>query len=364
VADILRDDVGVQLIDPSGRRTPNADYDRHVAHLPAGDLVGLYEDMVVVRRLDRESEALQRQGQLGLWPSLLGQEAAQVGAGRALMPADFVFPTYREHGIAYTRGVDWVDMLRFWRGTHVGAWEPRRHGINTYSVIIPAQTLHAVGYAMGIQRDTGGAATLACFGDGATAQGDLAEAFVWASVFTAPVVFLCQNNQWAISEPLERQTRVPLYQRAAGHGFPGIRVDGNDVLAVIAVVGAALERARRGEGPTLVEAFTYRMGAHTTSDDPTKYRSAELTEEWSARDPIQRFRTWLRSEGVLTDAQEAAVQSAADDAAARLRDGCHSLPEPRWDSIFDHVYAEARPLLERQRAEHAALRATFEEAQA
>src|SRR5690606_7551460 len=184
----------------------------------------------LVRRLDTEATALQRHGELGLWAQLLGQEAAQIGSGRALAPQDFVFPTYREHGVAWTRGVDPLRLLSLFRGVDQGSWDPADHNFGLYTIVIGAQTLHAVGYAMGVQRDgavgTGDpardTAVMAYFGDGASSQGDVNEAFVWASVTNAPVVFFCQNNQWAISEPLERQTRVPLYKRAGGFGFPGV----------------------------------------------------------------------------------------------------------------------------------------------
>ena len=253
---------------------------------------------MLVRRVDAEATALQRQGELGLWASLLGQEAAQVGSGRALRPQDYAFPTYREHGVAWCRGVDPLNLLGLFRGVNHGGWDPDEKNFHLYTIVIGAQTLHATGYAMGIQRDgdvgTGDperdAAVIAYFGDGATTQGDVNEAFVFAAVQNAPVVFFCQNNQWAISEPIEKQTRIPLYQRASGFGFPGVRVDGNDVLAVYAVTKAALDDAREGNGPTFIEAFTYRMGAHTTSDDPTRYRVAAEVEVWKQRDPIARLR--------------------------------------------------------------------------
>ena len=283
----------VQLLTPEGQRVANpADYAHYVADLTDEDLRGFYRDLVLIRRVDAEATALQRQGELGIWASLLGQEAAQVGSGRALKPQDYAFPTYREHGVAWCRGVDPLNLLGLFRGVNHGGWDPNEKNFHLYTIVIGAQTLHATGYAMGIQRDgavgTGDpdrdAAVIAYFGDGATAQGDVNEAFVFAAVNNAPVVFFCQNNQWAISEPNERQTRIPLYQRARGFGFPGVRVDGNDVLAVYAVTKHALEEARTGQGPLLVEAYTYRMGAHTTSDDPTKYRvSAEVEVVEAAR---------------------------------------------------------------------------------
>jgi pyruvate dehydrogenase E1 component alpha subunit len=261
----------VQLLTPEGERVEHPDYS---VDLTDEEYRGLYRDLVLSRRIDTEATALQRQGELGIWASLLGQEAAQVGSGRALQPGDYAFPTYREHGVALTMGVDPLNLLGLFRGVNNGGWDPAEKGFHLYTIVIGSQALHATGYAMGMQRDGAENAVIAYFGDGATSQGDVNEAFIWASVFNAPVVFFCQNNQWAISEPLERQTRIPLYQRASGFGFPGIRVDGNDVLAVLAVTKAALAAAREGQGPTLVEAWTYRMGAHTTSDDPTRYRLA------------------------------------------------------------------------------------------
>ena len=207
--------------DPRGRAGRAS---RLPARLSARELQGLYRDLVLVRRIDTEAIALQRQGELGLWASLLGQEAAQIGSGRALGPQDMAFPTYREHGVAWCRGVDPVKLLGLFRGVSHGGWDPAEHNFHLYTIVIGTQTLHATGYAMGIQRDgpadEDGEAVIAYFGDGATSQGDVNEAFIWASVFNAPVVFFCQNNQWAISEPLERQSRIPLYQRAARLRLP------------------------------------------------------------------------------------------------------------------------------------------------
>src|SRR6185437_4130353 len=292
--------------------------------------------LVLIRRIDTEATALQRQGELGIWASLLGQEAAQVGSARALAPQDYVFPTYREHGVAWCRGVDPVTLLGLYRGVNLGGWDPDKYHFHLYTIVIGAQTLHATGYAMGIQRDgavgTGDpgrdAAVVAYFGDGATAQGDVNEAFVYASVFNAPVVFLCQNNQWAISEPNERQTRIPIFQRARGFGFPGVRVDGNDVLAMYAVTRAALERARTGEGPMLIEAFTYRMGAHTTSDDPTRYRIAAEVEEWKLKDPIARVKALLSRNGLADAPFFDEVERDADELAAHVRSECLAMPDP------------------------------------
>ena len=353
----------VQLMTPEGVRTSGSTYEEWVADVDADAMRGLYRDMVLVRRFDTEAVALQRQGELGLWASLLGQEAAQIGSGRAMLPPDHAFPTYREHGVAWCRGVDPVDLLGLFRGVTMGGWDATAHGIHLFTIVIGAQTLHATGYAMGIQRDgavgTGDpdrdAAALAFFGDGATSQGDVNEAFIWASVTNAPVVFFCQNNQWAISEPLERQTRIPLYRRAHGFGFPGVRVDGNDVLACLAVTRAALARAREGSGPMLIEAFTYRMGAHTTSDDPTRYRVAAELEQWRLKDPIERVRAWLVRGGHVDTSFFETLDAEADDLAHRVRDGCRALPEPDPASVFEHVYAGLDPDLRAQRDEVARL---------
>ena len=348
----------IQLLTPEGERVHHPEYD---VDLTPDELRALYRDLVLVRRVDAEATALQRQGELGLWAQLLGQEAAQVGSGRALRPDDFAFPTYREHGVAWTRGVEPLQLLGLFRGVSNGGWDPHEHNFALYTIVIGDQCLHAVGYAMGIQRDGADAAVIAYFGDGATSQGDVNESFVFASVYNAPIVFFCQNNQWAISEPLERQTRIPLYKRADGFGFPGLRVDGNDVLAVLAVTQAALAAARDGQGPTLIEAFTYRMGAHTTSDDPTRYRVAADLEAWKLKDPIERVKVYLARSGFADAAFFAGVEAEAEAMAVALRDGCRALPDPSPDSMFDHVYADPHPLVDAERAAFTAYHASFAE---
>src|SRR6266704_991631 len=350
----------IQLRAPEGERTEHPDYP---LELSAGQVRDLYRDLVLVRRIDFEAIALQRQGELGIWASLLGQEAAQVGSGRALGPRDMAFPTYREHGVAWCRGVDPIKLLELYRGVSHGGWDPAEHNFHLYTIVIGAQTLHATGYAMGIQRDglvgENGEAVIVYFGDGATSQGDVNEAFVFASVFNAPVVFFCQNNQWAISEPLERQSRVPLYQRASGFGFPGIRVDGNDVFACLAVTRKAMQAAREGQGPMLIEAFTYRMGAHTTTDDPTRYRLAAALESWKLKDPIERVKAYLiRSEFADRDFFEA-VDAEADQLGARVRKSCLEMPDPKPAAMFENVYAGPHPLIDAEREQFTAYLDSF-----
>jgi pyruvate dehydrogenase E1 component alpha subunit len=205
---------------------------------------------------------------------------------------------------------------------------------------------------------------VAYFGDGASSQGDVNEAFIFAASYNAPVVFFCQNNQWAISEPIERQTRIPLYQRALGFGFPGVRVDGNDVLATYAVTQAALQRARDGQGPTFVEAYTYRMGAHTTTDDPTRYRLSDDLENWKLKDPIARLEAYLRRNGLVDDQWIANLKTEADELGHHLREGCKALPDPQALDMFDHVYAEETPEIAAQRTGFAAYLESFEGARA
>ena len=351
----------IQLLTPEGERLEHPDYP---LELSTGEIKGLYRDLVIVRRIDTEAIALQRQGELGIWASLLGQEAAQVGSGRALGPRDMAFPTYREHGVAWCRGLDPLKLLELFRGVSHGGWDPAEHNFHLYTIVIGAQALHATGYAMGIQRDglvgENGEAAIVYFGDGATSQGDVNEAFVWASVFNAPVVFFCQNNQWAISEPLERQSRVPLYQRASGFGFPGVRVDGNDVFACLAVTRKAMQAAREGQGPTFIEAFTYRMGAHTTTDDPTRYRLAAELEAWKLKDPLERVKAFLVRTGAADAAFFEAVDAEAAGVGRGIRQGCLAMPDPEPLAMFDNVYSEPNALLASEREQYAAYLDTFE----
>jgi len=354
----------VQLLTPAGERREHPAYDFRGG---PDEIRSLYRDMALVRRFDVEATALQRHGELGLWAPLAGQEAAQVGAGRSLRRQDYVFPTYREHGVAWCRGIDPLQVLSLFRGIDYGSWDPEETGFQLYTLVIGAQALHAVGYALGVQRDhaigTGDpnrdTAVVAHFGDGATSQGDVNEAFVFAASYQAPVVFFCQNNQWAISEPLERQSRIPLYRRAEGFGFPGVQVDGNDVLAVRAVTEAALQRAREGGGPTLIEAFTYRMGAHTTTDDPTRYRLADEVEQWRQRDPLARVETYLRSNDLADQAFFDELAAEGDELGERLRAGVRAMAEPSAHQLFDRVNAEISEELAAQRDAYDVYLATF-----
>jgi pyruvate dehydrogenase E1 component alpha subunit len=317
----------------------------------------LYRRMVVIRRADQEALNLQRQGQLGLWGQFLGQEAVHVGATLALRESDWIFPSYREFGMAMCRGVDPAEMLTLFRGHTHGAWDPKRYHFAPLAIPVATQVPHAVGFAMGCRLKQTDEAVLVTFGDGATSEGDWHEAMNFAGVFRSPVVFLCQNNFWAISVPLTRQTAGSIAERAEGYGFPGLRIDGNDILGVFAATRAAAERARRGDGPYLIEAVTYRMGAHTSSDDPTRYRQASEVEAWSRKDPIVRYGTWLKSKDLLDEKFENAVRQEADRVAIEMREKlARAVMPPAGDAMYGHVYERpSEPFLRERREFEASL---------
>ena len=316
-----------------------------------------YRLMVTARHIDEEAVRLQRQGAIVAFPPMAGQEAAQVASILALRPTDQVFPSYREHGAAVARGVDMVGYLLAYRGAwNGGMYDCRRHRFAPIASSVGSHLLHAVGWAMGARLDGRDDAAIAYFGEGATSEGDASEALNFAGVYRAPVVFLCQNNGWAISVPAERQSAGEIWQRAQGFGIAGVRIDGNDAVAVLEATGAAALRARRGEGPTLIEAVTYRLGAHSTADDDTRYRPAAEVEGWRSRDPIARLRTLLASRGEADESFFAAAEEAARAAVAEVRSGLAAAADPEPVEMFDHVYG-ARPAgLTRQRAEFERLR--------
>ncbi|WP_258185878.1 thiamine pyrophosphate-dependent dehydrogenase E1 component subunit alpha [Microbacterium sp. PAMC22086] len=363
----------VSVLDETGRYAPSAAAERYLPLIEAiGDveLEQFYRDMVVIRAIDTQATNLQRQGQLALWPPSRGQEAAQVGSGRAARAQDTIFPSYREHAVTRIRGVDPVDIIKLMRGVSHGGWDPtdpKNGNTRLYTLVLGSQVLHAAGYGMGLVFDgrtgTGDAdrdeAVIVYYGDGASSQGDVHEAMVFAASYQAPTVFFLQNNHWAISVPVSTQSRVPLVQRSAGYGIPSVRVDGNDVLASYAVSRAALDEARAGKGPQAIEAVTYRLGAHTTSDDPTKYRGSDEEQYWAGRDPIVRMRAFLEGRGASAQLF-ADVEAEAADAAEDLRARTVELGPPGADKIFDHVYSEPHPLIDQQKAWRAQYEASFE----
>lgn len=320
--------------------------------LSAADLARLYELMLVTRAVDDQAVALQRQGELGTYSPCRGQEAAQVGAAAALTATDWVFPTYRELGMAVARDLDPVALLVRSRGSWLSGHDPAAHRFALPTVPIGTQLPHAVGFALGAVRDRSDLVVLACLGDGATSAGDTHEAMNIAGVMRLPCVFLLQNNAYAISMPARRQSGAPsLAHRSLCYGIAGVRVDGNDVLACYGTVAAAVERARAGRGPTLVEALTYRMGPHTTADDPRRYRSDDEVDLWHRRDPIPRLGGHLRRRGLLTDADAAAAHARAQQRALEVRRAVLRLEPAHPLELFEHVTGDLPPHLARQRDE-------------
>ncbi|WP_297557526.1 thiamine pyrophosphate-dependent dehydrogenase E1 component subunit alpha [Microbacterium sp.] len=365
----------VSVLDETGRYAPSAAAERYLPLIDAigdAELEQFYRDMVVIRAIDTQATNLQRQGQLALWPPSRGQEAAQVGSGRAARAQDTIFPSYREHAVTRIRGVDPVDIIKLMRGVSHGGWDPtdpKNGNTRLYTLVLGSQVLHAAGYGMGLAFDgrtgTGDPdrdeAVIVYYGDGASSQGDVHEAMVFAASYQAPTVFFLQNNHWAISVPVSTQSRVPLVQRSAGYGIPSVRVDGNDVLASYAVSRTALDEARAGNGPQAIEAVTYRLGAHTTSDDPTKYRGSDEEQYWAGRDPIVRMRAFLEGRGASAQLF-ADVEAEAADAAEDLRARTVELGPPSPDKMFDHVYSDPHPLIDQQKAWRAQYEASFEDA--
>jgi 2-oxoisovalerate dehydrogenase E1 component alpha subunit len=368
------DSAVVRVLAADGTLAPTAAAEPYLDVIDAlseAELEGFYRDMFVIRAFDQQATNLQRQGQLALWPPSLGQEAAQVGSARAARPQDHIFPSYREHAVARIRGVDPLDIIRVMRGLTHGGWDPTdpsNGNTHPYTLVLGSQTLHATGVGMGLVFDgrcgTGDPerdeAVVVYYGDGASSQGDVHEAMVFAASYRTPQIFFLQNNQWAISVPVATQSRTPLHKRGEGYGMPSIPIDGNDVLASYAVTRVALEEARAGAGPRAIEALTYRLGAHTTSDDPTKYRTSDEEQSWIRRDPIARMRSHLRSRGA-SDAFFSDVEAEAQDVAEDIRVRTTQLGTLTNEAMFQHVYSEPHPLIDEQRTWLAEYEASFEE---
>jgi pyruvate dehydrogenase E1 component alpha subunit len=335
------------LIGPSGEPTGLAGFD-----LPSSDvLLRAYAAMVSGRRLNDQAYALVRQGRLAVYPSSHGQEACQVTAAHVLAEGDWMFPTYRDTVAAVARGVDPVEVLVLLKGDWHSGYDPYRHRVAPQATPLATQLLHAVGVAQAAKLRAEPTVVMAMCGDGATSEGDFHEALNFAAVFQAPVVFFVQNNEYAISVPLARQSVAPsLAHKGVGYGLPGERVDGNDAAALLAVVGGAVDRARAGEGPQLVEAHTYRMQAHTNADDATRYRREAEVAAWIERDPLTRLETYLRAQGVLSDEQAAEFAEEAERLATHTRAGLNQDVVPNPEELFDYVYAHRTPQLEEQAA--------------
>jgi pyruvate dehydrogenase E1 component alpha subunit len=316
--------------------------------IPPADLKRLYRAMLLGRRLDERMVRLQRQGRIGTFAPIKGQEASQLGSACTLRPGDWMVPSFRETAAMIWRGWPIEKLLMFFSG-HLEGGQPAP-GQHDLPITIPVATQlpHAVGLAYAAQYRGDDVVVMVYFGDGATSEGDFHEALNFAGVWHVPVVFVCQNNQWAISVPLKKQTHSrTIAQKALAYGFPGLQVDGNDVLAVYAAGKEAVERAREGDGPTLIECVTYRLGVHTTADDPTKYRSSEEVAAWERKDPLTRFAAYLEKKGLLDQGLPAEVDAEIAEAVSRFE----STPPADLLAIFDHVYADMPRHLVAQREE-------------
>lgn len=366
----------IQFVDADGHEVGTT---RMLPVMADDEALRLHRLLVVTRALDQEFVRLQRQGALGVYAPCAGQEGAQVGTAAALAPTDWIVPSYRELGCAVVRGITPAEMVPTWRGTWFTDIDVRRHRFLPISVPVGTSGLHAAGIALGLKLDGANgdpsgtdavdgasepAVVATYFGDGATSEGDVHEAFNVASVFHVPCIFVIQNNGWAISTPSRRQYAGPtLAHRSIGYGMPGWRVDGNDVLACWWTMGQAVARARAGGGPVLLELLTYRMGPHTTSDDPSRYRSAGDEAFWAKTDPIARYRTFLERRGVLTAERAAEHAAAAAGAADSLRAAALAAADPSPLEVFDHVYASAPPSFAAQRAQMTAELAAWRDAE-
>jgi 2-oxoisovalerate dehydrogenase E1 component alpha subunit len=338
----------VQLLTPAGVPTEQREH-----RFPAPEqLVQAYHGMVVGRRFDTQATALTRQGRLAVYPSARGQEACQVAAAQVLRADDWLFPTYRDSMALVSRGIPAGEVLTLLRGHWHCGYDPVARRTAPQCTPLATQTLHAAGFAHGQVRRGRDTVALALIGDGATSEGDFHEALNFAAVFRAPVVFLVQNNRYAISVPLAKQTVAPsLAHKGIGYGMAAEQVDGNDVAAVLAVLAAAVEHARSGAGPMLVEAHTYRLEAHTNADDATRYRDDSEVAAWRDRDPIARLEAHLRATGELDDGAVAATRDAAEATAAQVRAVMNADVEVDPRELFAHVFAEPTPQLREQRAQ-------------
>ncbi len=325
----------------------------------------MYEAMVLTRLLDGKGLNLQRQGRIGFYVPCAGQEAAQIGSSFLLREDDWTFPTYRDQGVAIARGVPLKKIMSHLMANSddpmLGKQMPNHWGFKEVNFMSVASTIAAhlpvsVGVAISMKMKRKDSVVLAYHGDGATSEGDFHVAYNFAGVNKAPIVFICENNGWAISLPVQKQTAsTTLAAKARAYGFPGVRVDGNDVLAVYQATREAVDRARRGEGPTMIECLTYRMGPHSTSDDPNRYRTKEEIEFWKKKDPIERFRVYLEKRGLWTEEYDAKVRKQCDDEISNAIIEEEKVPPPTVNTMFEDIYAEQPWFLKEQQEEEESL---------
>jgi 2-oxoisovalerate dehydrogenase E1 component alpha subunit len=346
--ELLPTETALRLLEADGQAVRPSDLD-----MPGDDvLLALHEKMVLARRFDTQATALTRQGRLAVYPSARGQEAGEVGAVLALRPQDWLFPTYRDSMAIVCRGVDPVEVLSLLRGDWHCGYDPYEYRVGPQCTPLATNTLHAVGVAHAARLKGEDTVTLVMLGDGATSEGDTHAALNFAAVWQAPVVFFVQNNGYAISVPLSKQSAAPsLAHKGIGYGVPAMQVDGNDAAAVYAVVRRAVAAAAEGRGPALIEALTYRIEAHTNADDASRYRGQDEVDGWLARDPLARIRQHLLARGLLDEPAIAALDAEAEAEAAALRRRMNADRGHDPADLFRHVYAEPTPDLRRQQQE-------------
>jgi pyruvate dehydrogenase E1 component alpha subunit len=335
----------LQILSPEGRLVEES----LKPDLSDETVLDLYRQMVIIRVADQRALALQRQGRFGTYAPVIGQEAAQVGSGYALGKDDWVFPSFRETGVLYMKGVSFKYIFLYWMGHEAGQRVPEDVQVFPVSVPVGTHMLHAVGAGWAAKLRGEKICTIAYFGDGGTSEGDFHEAMNFAGVFQTPTIFYCQNNHYAISVPRKKQTAAKtLAQKAIAYGFPGVQVDGNDLLAVYAATKEARERALSGQGPTMIEAVTYRFGPHTTADDPTKYREEAEVEEWKKRDPMLRLQRYLGEKGLWNDEVEGKFKAEGESIVKKAVEDAESFPQPGPEEVFKYTFAEMTPGLKEQ----------------
>ncbi|GAB2895723.1 pyruvate dehydrogenase (acetyl-transferring) E1 component subunit alpha [Neomicrococcus lactis] len=345
----------IQIVDQNGALIPLDEQGAQPGHeYPIPDdaaLLAAFEQLVIGRRVNDQNSALVRQGRMAVYPSSHGQEACQVAAAMCLADGDWMFPTYRDSVAVMARGVDPVEAMTLFRGDWHGGYNPNEHKVGIQCTPLTTQLLHGVGVAHAAKLRGEDTVVLAMCGDGATSEGDFHEALNFAAVFKLPVIFFVQNNKYAISVPLAHQSAAPsLAHKAVGYGMAGERVDGNDLVALLAVLGRAVKLAREGSGPLLVEAHTYRMQAHTNADDASRYREDSEVAEWQAKDPLTRMKTFLTDKGLIDSEVESRIAEKAEEVAAQLRTGLSEDVAVDPQDLFKNVFSSPTPQLEKQSA--------------